>query len=201
MGIPRLIASGFERRIETASRPFTGLATGLDGNARRVCVKPMLTGRPNWGLTLAAEIVGAAVAGLLEVPVPKVALVSIDADFIQAAGGQLSDVESGWAVASEWVENAVPAAGIQHLAARIVNRDSIAGVTVLDTLLQNTDRHPGNVLLAAVDVRPNADLRLSFIDNAYALNSQQPKSVNVFSSRPARSRRYRYGSRRAGLRR
>src|SRR5205823_12964666 len=98
----RLVATGFDRRIPTASAPFEGTAADESGNLRKVCVKPLRQGVANCGLTLAAEVIGAGVARLLGVPVPSINLVRIDQSLIDSTGGQLADVIPGWAVASDW---------------------------------------------------------------------------------------------------
>jgi HipA-like protein len=167
MPLDRLVAVQYVRRFTTASRPFEGYAEDANGVRRHVCIKPLLRGSPHSGSTLAAEVLGAHIAAEIGVPVPVPVLVEVEQGFIVAAGGALSDVEPGLAFGSTWVEASFPAAqGATTLSQMVVNPESVSGVTVLDTLTRNTDRHLENALLVPASGRPPR-FRLVFIDNAF----------------------------------
>ncbi len=168
------------RRFTTASRPFEGYARADDGEQIRLCIKPVLMDRPESSLHMLTEVVGSVVATLLNVPVPEEFLVRIPKSFLAAAGSALTDVQPGWGFGSKWVERAFPAAGNLSEPGAIANPESVAGVTVLDTLLQNGDRHGTNVLLC-----PSVDdvdaFELVYIDNAHGFNAAAPNSDAALS--------------------
>jgi hypothetical protein len=167
MPLDRLVAVQYVRRFTTASKPFEGYAEDAQGVRHHVCIKPLLLGSPHSGATLAAEVLGAHIAVEIGVPVPEPVLVEIEQGFIVAAGGALGDVEAGVAFGSTWVEASFPAAqGATALSQMVVNPEAVSGVTVLDTLSRNSDRHLENALLLPATNRP-ARFRLVFIDNAF----------------------------------
>ncbi len=147
MPLERLVAVQYVRRFQTSSHGFEAHAEDGKGVSHRVFIKPLLTGRPTTGCKLAAEVIGAHIASELEVPTPDLVIVDIEPGFLAAAGAGLDGVLPGIALGSRWVEACFPPLG-GPLLNRVTNPESVAGVTVLDTLIRNTDRHSRNFLLA-----------------------------------------------------
>ncbi|GIW56652.1 MAG: hypothetical protein KatS3mg082_3056 [Nitrospiraceae bacterium] len=163
---PRRVTLGeYVRRLPTASAPFEAYARAGDGEAVHVCVKPILKGRPETVMHVVSEIVAAAIARRLGVPVPEPFFVDVPPELLAASGSELADVEPGCAYGSKWVEGALPLVNLNPSV--ISNPDSVAGVTVLDTLIGNGDRHSENVLLHP-DPQQAGRSKLIYIDNAYA---------------------------------
>jgi hypothetical protein len=165
MPLKRLVAVEFVRRILTWSRPFEGYAEDGAGQKFHVCVKPVLHARPETGPTLGAEVLAAHIAASIDVPSPEAVLVEIEDGFVAATGGELADVTPGLAFGTIWEEGSFPVAKSPADLARVSNPESVAGVTVLDSLLRNTDRHAQNALLVA-EGDTGSSFRLVFIDNA-----------------------------------
>lgn len=169
MPLPRLTITGYARRFSTASRPFEGAAEDSSGREYHLCVKPLLRGVANCGVQLAAEVVGVILARRIGLSVPDGFLVEVGSDFIAATGGALSDVKPGIAFGSAWMEQSFPWSKRPAGSTDAVNNpETVAGVTVLDTLVQNDDRHHENVLLAPILTGANPQWRLGYIDNAYS---------------------------------
>lgn len=173
----------FKRTLGTASHPFEALGRDPTGSDVHMCVKPILHSRPDSVLHVMSELVAAGAAAALGVPVPEPLLVRIPDAFLAAAGSALADVSKGWTFGNVWVEQALPAAGGMIAPPSIRNPESVAGVTVLDTLMENGDRHGGNILLQPEPNEPG-HFRLWYIDNAYAFNqgaagANRPLTIRV----------------------
>lgn len=101
-------------------------------------------------------MIAARIAASIEVPSPKPVLIQIDEDFIAAAGGELADINPGLAFGTVWEEDSFPVARAVGALAQVSNPESVAGVTVLDSLLRNTDRHAENALSLNGEVEKGA---------------------------------------------
>jgi hypothetical protein len=110
-------------------------------------------------------VIAAHVAASIDVPSPEPVLIQIEDDFITAAGGELADIAPGLAFGTVWEEDSFPVARAVGALAQVSNPESVAGVTVLDSLIRNTDRHAENALLVALG-ESGSQFRLVFIDNA-----------------------------------
>jgi hypothetical protein len=163
----------YVRRLQTTSRPFEAIGVDEAGGSMRMCVKPRLTSLTSSTAMNAADLLGGVVGARLGVPVAEMGLAFVSEPFIAAVKPALDDVIPGWAVASRWIGKSF---GLAHLGSssslRVSNPDSVAGVTVLDTMLQNNDRDDFNVLLEPGATR-GARFRLRYIDQGWGMGAFQ----------------------------
>ena len=169
--LPRWTVTEYVRRLETTSKPFVAVGVDKLGASLRMCVKPRLTSLTSSTDMNAADLLGGVIGVRLGVPVAEMGLAFVSEAFIAAVKPALDDVIPGWAVASRWINRSF---GLAHLGSssslRVSNPDSVAGVTVLDTMLQNNDRHDGNVLLEPGATR-GARFRLRYIDQGWGMGA------------------------------
>jgi hypothetical protein len=160
----------------TTARPFK--ARGVDDAGREavLCVKPLVPSVGADGLMAAAELLGGVIGREIGVSVAEVGLAWLSSGFLASAGPTLNHVEPGWAVATRWVEASFSAAGMAQHSVVVVNPDSVAGVTVLDTLLSNPDR-ANNVLLESVGGGGTRSFALRYIDHGWGLGGCDPTSL------------------------
>lgn len=166
-GPPALEVVQFERRFRTFARPFEGRAVDPAGREYHVCIKPQIRGALGLNIALFAEWCGYVLAERLGVPVPRHHLIRITQEFVDSTGGELGDVRAGLAFGSEWQEDSSPATLFVPAPRETSNPESVAGVSVLDTLQQNTDRHSDNVLVVPVSPGGVGKYRLCYIDNGW----------------------------------
>lgn len=160
----------------TSAKPFK--ARGVDDVGREavLCVKPLVPTIGADGLMAAAELLGGVIGRDMGVPVAEVGLAWLSSGFLASAGPTLDHVPPGWAVATRWVEVSFSAAGMAQHSIVVVNPDSVAGVTVLDTLLGNPDR-ANNVLLESVAGGGRRSFALRYIDHGWGLGGCDPTSL------------------------
>jgi hypothetical protein len=124
---------------------------------------------------LVNEIIGFGVASLLELQHPNVGIVEIDKDvlpngrLVVSAEGEDCIFEPGLHFYSEWLSNAdvVSPLDLERLGA-VQNPQMLAGVVVLDLLLDNWDRDLDNLNLLLHRERGGQKLKL--IDLGYAFS-------------------------------
>lgn len=163
LNVPVMIE--FHDRFRTWSRPFKGVARTAAGELITVCVKPDRKFWPDPREHLFMDWAGTALAKLLSLPGPRMFIVRVDESFIRANYLELSDVKPGYAVATEWVPQAFQSGRLSPDPAAIKNPGVVAGMVVLDTLVQNRDR-TDDVLVVPDGTAGGARFRLALIDNA-----------------------------------
>lgn len=158
----------FEHRITSSLvQPFAARGIDSEGRVVSLCVKPLVPGRGADGYMAAAELLGAVIGSILGVPVAEPGLAWVSPAFLASVAPALHDVIAGWAVATRWVPQAFSAAGMDQRTMVVVNAESVAGVTVLDTLIDNHDR-AGNILLQPMESSPR-EFALRYIDHGLGL--------------------------------
>ena len=109
----------------------------------------------------------------LGVPVAEMGLVLVGEAFIASVKPALDGVISGWAVASRWIDRSFGLVSLGSAILRVTNPESVAGVTVLDTVLQNDDRDDFNVLLEPLS-RSRGSFSVRYIDHGRSLGAFHP---------------------------
>jgi hypothetical protein len=138
-----------------------------DGNRVRICVKPQLTDLSSSVFMNVAELLGGVIGSQLGIPVAEVGLAFISDAFVASVRPTLNNVVPGWAVASRWIERSLPCVTASP-SRRFTNPESVAGVTVLDTMLQNEDRADNNVLLEPAQGNRRS-FTIRYIDHGWGL--------------------------------
>lgn len=155
----------FHHRIRTASRPFKATARLPTGEEVVVCVKPHRHAWPDPREHIFLDWSGTALARLLRLPGPRMFVVELQEGFLRANSRELSDVIPGYAIATEWLSQAFHCGDMTPNPASVKNPATVAGVVVLDTLLQNRDRC-NDVLVVPDGTAGGPRFRLEVIDNA-----------------------------------
>jgi hypothetical protein len=161
-------------RIIEVRGPLGGIckvfrAVAEDDRGRRfdIAVKP----KPREGLLpghLFANWCGDLLAEILGVPTPGLYLVDVEREMLRSLGPAYAEIEPGLALASIFQPGAVPCALMYPLPDKqhVRNGDhSVAAATVLDTILQYTDRGGDVLVVPARDGSGKYDL--CFNDNGW----------------------------------
>lgn len=162
-----LVPTEFLRVLVRGNMTFEAHAKNDSGRTLHVCVKPQLRSRlEETGGRLLGEWLGYKIAEVLRLPVPPFGLIQISEEFLNSTGGQLADVRTGLAFWCEWQEGKFEFPFLPPASA-IVNPESVAGVTVLDTVQFNNDRREDNLLILP-DFRAGGEkFSLMYIDNGW----------------------------------
>jgi hypothetical protein len=121
----------------------------------------------------AADLIGGVAGALLGIPVAEMGLALVSEPFIASVKPALDDVIPGWAVASRWIDRSFGLVGLGSATLRVTNPESVAGVSVLDTVLQNDDRDDFNVLLEPL-ANSRGTFSVRYIDHGRSLGVFHP---------------------------
>lgn len=173
----------FVRILRRINSTFEAFARDASGAVVHVCVKPQLYSRPEeTGERLIGEWLGYRIAEIIGLPVPRLLKINLTLDFISSAGPQLRDVIPGVALATEWQEHAFEYPFFPTRSA-VRNAETVAGVTVLDTIQHNGDRREDNVLALPDLTSSGAKFFLAYIDNGWLVWARFKDKLKVLPAK------------------
>jgi hypothetical protein len=162
-----LIPTEFVRVIVRGNLTFEAYARDSLGKTLHLCVKPQILSRAEEsGGRLLGEWLGYKIAESINLPTPPYGLINLTREFLDSTGGQLADARAGTAFWCEWQEGKFEFPFMPSRSA-IANPESVAGVTVLDTVQFNNDRREDNLLVLPDFDASGEKFLLMYIDNGW----------------------------------